>query len=179
MQELRKISIDNFEVRKVTEDNFIGEISGYAIVFNQPSEDMGFIEYVDSHALDNTDLSDVLALFNHDFGEVIGRTPNTLNLKIDKKGLLFNLKLADTTTSRDVYENIKAGNLKGLSFGFTVSQDDWKDNGKTRIIKDIDRLFEISVVAIPAYSETELSVTRSLKKNDSTKQKLLLELDLY
>ena len=43
---------------------FIGQIAGYAIVFNKPSvPNAPFIEYIAPTALDNVDLSDVLALY--------------------------------------------------------------------------------------------------------------------
>ncbi|MFZ2381576.1 MAG: HK97 family phage prohead protease, partial [Leuconostoc falkenbergense] len=47
-------------------------LSGYAILFNSPSENMGFIETVDPNALDDVDLSNVFALYNHDFNNVLG-----------------------------------------------------------------------------------------------------------
>lgn len=74
---------------------FIGQIAGYAIVFNKPSvPNAPFIEYIAPTALDNVDLSDVLALYNHDYANVLGRVDaGTLKLSIDKVGLHFVLEI--------------------------------------------------------------------------------------
>ncbi|WP_251926515.1 HK97 family phage prohead protease [Leuconostoc mesenteroides] len=182
-KETRTFDIKGLEVRDATSDDFIGQISGYAVVFNEPSENLGgFIEYVNPDAFDNVNLSDVVALYDHNFANVLGRTSaNTLKLDIDKKGLHFILDIPNTTLGNDVYTNIRAGNLKGMSFGFTVNSDEWgKDTDDTpkRTINSIGSLYEVSVVTMPAYQETTVAVTRALK-NDAYKQKMLAILKLY
>ena len=147
---------------------FIGQIAGYAIVFNKPSmPNAPFIEYISSSALNNVDLSDVLALYNHDYANVLGRVDaGTLKLSIDKVGLHFVLDMPDTTVGHDVYNNIKAGNLKGMSFGFYVADggDSWQQGADSpiRIINQLQTLSEISVVSRPAYDDTSVQVTRSM-----------------
>ena len=48
------------------------KLSGYAVVFNSPSKDLGgFKEVVDPHAFDHVDLSDVYMVSNHDFSQVL------------------------------------------------------------------------------------------------------------
>ncbi|MBZ1526301.1 HK97 family phage prohead protease [Leuconostoc mesenteroides] len=182
-KETRTFDIKGLEVRDATSDDFIGQISGYAVVFNEPSENLGgFIEYVNPDAFDNVNLSDVVALYDHNFANVLGRTSaNTLKLDIDKKGLHFILDIPNTTLGNDVYTNIRAGNLKGMSFGFTVDSDEWgKETGGTpkRTIQSVGALYEVSVVTMPAYQETTVAVTRALK-NDAYKQKMLAVLKLY
>ena len=147
---------------------FIGQIAGYAIVFNKPSvPNAPFIEYIAPTALNNVDLSDVLALYNHDYANVLGRVDaGTLKLSIDKVGLHFVLDMPDTTVGHDVYNNIKAGNLKGMSFGFYVADggDSWQQGADSpiRIINQLQTLSEISVVSRPAYDDTSVQVTRSM-----------------
>ena len=182
-KEVRTFDIKGLEVRDTAGDDFIGQISGYAVVFNEPSENLGgFIEYVNPDAFDNVNLSDVVALYDHNFANVLGRTSaNTLKLNIDKKGLHFILDIPNTTLGNDVYTNIRAGNLKGMSFGFTVDSDEWgKETDVTpkRTIQSVGALYEVSVVTMPAYQETTVAVTRALK-NDAYKQKMLAILKLY
>ena len=149
---------------------FIGQIAGYAIVFNKPSvPNAPFIEYIAPTALNNVDLSDVLALYNHDYANVLGRVDaGTLKLSIDNVGLHFVLDMPDTTVGHDVYNNIKAGNLKGMSFGFSVADggDSWKQGASKpiRTINQLQTLGEISVVSKPAYDDTSINVTRSIKQ---------------
>ena len=168
--EYRYFDSTELETRSPTNTGFIGQIAGYAIKFNTPSTAMApFIEYIAPIALDNVDLSDVLALYNHDYANVLGRVDaGTLKLSIDKVGLHFVLDMPDTTVGHDVYNNIKAGNLKGMSFGFSVADggDSWQQgvSKPIRTINQLQTLGEISVVSKPAYDDTSINVTRSIKQ---------------
>lgn len=158
---------DDLEIRQAQTDGSIGQVAGYAIEFNKPSTAAGpFTEYILPGALDDVDLSKVLALYDHDYANVLGRVDaDTLVLKIDKVGLHFEMNLPDTTLGRDVYNNVKLGNLKSMSFGFVVAKggDSWERGEKPiRKINRIEKLKEISVVSIPAYDDTSIQVTRSL-----------------
>lgn len=143
------------------------EISGYAIVFNQPSEDLGFIEYITPNALDKVDLKQLLLLYGHDFNNILARADSgTLTTKVDEKGLFFNAKIPNTTLGTDVYNNIENGNIKGASFRFDVAEDgdEWKtdENGQLiHTVTKISNLPEISLTPYPAYSETSVQIERS------------------
>lgn len=166
--EYRFFSSVELETRSPTSSQFIGQISGYAIKFDTPSTAIPqFVESVSSKALDNVDLSDVLALYNHDYANILGRVKSgTLSLKIDNIGLFFTLDMPDTSISHDVYNNVKAGNLRGMSFGFVIAKngDSWSQISGTpvRTIEKLESLSEISVVSRPAYEDTSVQVTRSL-----------------
>ena len=106
---------------------------------------------------------------SHDYANVLGRVDaGTLKLSIDNIGLHFVLDMPDTTVGHDVYNNIKAGNLKGMSFGFVVADggDSWKQGASKpiRTINQLQTLGEISVVSKPAYDDTSINVTRSIKQ---------------
>lgn len=142
-------------------------LSGYAIVFNSPSENMGFIETVDSHALDDVDLSNVFALYNHDFNNVLGKTGKgkNLSLAIDEKGLSFNLELLPS--DEHIFELVQQGIINKMSFGFIVDSDEWQDSTH-RTIKHIKQLQEISLVPVPAYQGTDITAKRGLNMADTT-----------
>lgn len=185
--EYRAIELDNAELRQSQQAGFIGEVAGYAIIWDTPSTNLPFTEVIQSGALDGVDTSKTLALFNHDFANVLGRVDaGTLKLNADKKGLHFVLQIPDTTLGHDVYTQIKNGNLKGLSFRFTVAPngEHWKNiNGTaTRVISKIATMREISIVSIPAYDDTSVEVTRSFKEFTEAqiiKQKMLIALETY
>lgn len=156
-------------------------VEGYAIRFNSWSENLGgFKESIDKRALDNTSLDDVRALIDHDSSQVIGRSSNdTLKLNVDDEGLRFSLTLPNTTYARDLYENIRVGNVDNCSFGFTIPKGgdvieyDKKENIRKRVVKVIDRLAEISVVSFPAYRDTDVSVAkRSIEQQDKIDERL-------
>ncbi|CAK1252006.1 HK97 family phage prohead protease [Fructobacillus fructosus] len=182
-KEIRNLSLSEVQFRNSDNQNFVGIISGYAVVFNKASQNLGgFVEYIEPNAFDGVDMSDVVALYDHDFANVLGRTSaDTLKLTIDEQGLYFELNIPDTTVGRDVYTNIRAGNLQGMSFGFTVVSDSWKNGSDGVAIRQVDsigQLFEVSVVTMPAYQDTNVEAIRSLRMV-ADKQKMLLLLDVY
>lgn len=153
-----------FEVRDL--DGGGHEISGYAIVFNQPSEDMGFIEYITPGALDQVSLKQLLLLYGHDFNNILARADSgTLTTKVDDKGLFFDAKIPNTTLGNDVYTNIANGNIKGASFRFDIAEggDEWSDEGDQLIhtVTQVSNMPEISLTPYPAYTETSVQIERS------------------
>ncbi|WP_293948960.1 HK97 family phage prohead protease [uncultured Weissella sp.] len=185
--EYRAVDLDSSELRSGKADDSIGQIAGYAIVWDTPSTNLPFTEVIKAGALDGVDLSSVLALYNHDFANVLGRVDaGTLKLAVDDHGLHFVLDIPDTTLGHDVYTNIKNGNLKGLSFRFTIANggEAWKQiNGQpTRVISKIATMREISLVSVPAYDDTSVEVTRSFKEFTEAqhyKDKVLATLPTY
>ena len=147
-------------------------ISGYAIVFNSESEDLGgFKEVIDVRALDGVDLSDVYFYSQHKSTDILGNTKSgTLSLRTTDVGLHFTAQLPNTSLGNDTYELIKRGDLKSLSFGFQVGKDKW-DTTKSpqiRTVTQIKNLEEISVVSRPAYTATMVS-TRARNMVENTK----------
>ncbi|MCG0585797.1 phage major capsid protein [Lactiplantibacillus plantarum] len=137
-------------------------------------------------ALDGVDLSNVLMLNNHDYTQVLASAKaGTLTLETDDKGLHFTAQLPNTSFANDVYEEVQSGNVDSCSFGFDSDDDtdEWtKDDGGniTRTINQVKSLFDVSVVAVPAYDDTNVQVdTRSYEKfinqekDDNMKQTII------
>ena len=159
----------SFKTRDVQDNdgNVQHVISGTAVVFNQPSSPMPFVEVISDQAFNGVDLSDVKLLYSHDFGNILARTDaGTLQLDLNSNGLDFTATLPDTQLGHDVYIDILNGNLKGMSFGFTIEDDSWSvENGvQVHTINQIGVIAEISITSLPAYTETSLMVQRSLDK---------------
>ncbi|MCT3301780.1 hypothetical protein C6Y12_04960 [Lactiplantibacillus pentosus] len=158
-----------FKTRDVQDDqgNTQHVISGTAVVFNQQSSPMPFVEVISDQAFNGVDLSDVKLLYSHNFGNILARTDaGTLQLDLNSNGLDFTATLPDTQLGHDVYTDILNGNLKGMSFGFTIDDDSWSvENGvQVHTINQIGVIAEISITSLPAYTETSLMVQRSLDK---------------
>lgn len=160
------VNLSNLTTRSLDDGSM--QITGYGLLFNQASQPMPFIEYFDKDALDGLDLSNVLLLRSHDFNNILARADSkTLTVKVDDKGLYFSAILPDTTIGRDTYTDIQAGNLKGCSVGFKIASDDWSKNSNGQSIHEIHKLkslTEISIVSLPAYTQTSVEVERSLEK---------------
>lgn len=155
-------------------------VEGYAIVFDEPT-DLGYIEVIDRGALDNCDMSDVCLKYNHeDTYLIMARTRNkSLQLEVDDRGLKITAELIDTLSNRDVYKSIKAGLLDKMSFAFIVSDANWDtiDGQDIRHITGIAKLFDVSVVDVPAYSQTEIYARSkdAVEKEQEEYHKLVLE----
>ena len=105
----------------------------------------------------------ILALYNHDFNNVLARKDVNMKLVEDDKGLYFEIELPDTTQGNDLYELIDKGIVNQCSFSGYVRKNLWsEDNGGNvlREILEID-LIEITITPIPAYEVTEAEVKRS------------------
>ncbi len=162
---------ENIEVRKATNSDYIGQLVGVAISFNQKSQMLdNFIEIIDSHSLDSIDLSDsdIVMLNGHNYENPVGRNTKNLHLQLKSDGLHFILDLIDSQESRDLLENVKNGIVSGCSFGFTVEADEW--NGNIRTVTKINKLYELSAVVAPAYKTTTLLQTRSLEMSEKTEE---------
>ena len=156
-------------------------VEGYAMLYDQPSVPMPFVEYIDRGALDNVDLSKVLLLYGHDLNSVLARSDaENLQLRVDDKGLWFRATLPDTTLGRDTYTNVDNGNLKGCSVGFKIGDDKWlqgNDGNVIHHIRSFDQLIEISITPIPAYTETSVDVQRSLEAFMKGENKVEIDYD--
>lgn len=166
----KETRFSSIETRSDGENNKM-IVEGYAIVFDEETligdEDRGFIEAIDRNALAETNMKDVPFKYNHnDVTLILARTRNgSLSLEVDDKGLKIRAELIDTTSNVDIYKSIVAGLLDKMSFAFTVKSQSWDRSGKVpkRTITAIDRLFDVSVVDLPAYDQTSIQASsRSL-----------------
>ncbi|MBO3091678.1 phage major capsid protein [Schleiferilactobacillus harbinensis] len=154
------------------------KISGTAAVFNQPSVKGDFTEYISPNALNGVDLSQVLLLYSHDFSNILARADSgTLTTSVQQDGLHFSATLPNTQLGHDTFTNIQNGNIKGMSFGFTIADggDSWSvdASGNTiHLINQIDQVFELSLTPIPAYTETSVQVQRDLAQFLSSKKEV-------
>ena len=144
-------------------------LEGYAIVFNEETligdSKRGFREMIMPSALTNISMKDVPLKYNHmDNFLVIARTKNgSLKLKVDDKGLKIRAELLDTQTNKDIYKMVQNGLLDKMSFAFTVASQEWDRSGDIplRKITSIERLYDVSIVDLPAYEGTSI-YSRSL-----------------
>jgi HK97 family phage prohead protease len=149
-------------------------IAGYAAVFNSPTDICGlWTEVVEAGAFTETLSSgrDVLALYSHELERLLGReSAGTLRLSEDDKGLAVEIDLPDTSDGRDVGVLVQRGDLKGMSFGFCVTKQEWDETvtPPTRTIKAVD-LYEVTITADPAYEDTEIGM-RSLEEARSARK---------
>lgn len=149
---------------RATEDKESRTVEGYAAVFNSDSELIygSFIERISPGAFADVLNDDAVALFNHDPNLILARNKVNMTLKQDDKGLLYRFDAPNTTAGNDLLENLRNGNVKTSSFGFTIAEEKWtysEDRSKPsiRTITKIKRLYDVSPVTYPAYPDTSVA----------------------
>ena len=175
-QEVRTNSVD-FEVRAEGDGM---TFTGYASVFNSPSEDLGgFVEYVAPGAFKRSlqSRNEVKLLWNHDSGEPLASLRGgTMQLVEDERGLKVTAQLPQTSRGRDVAELLRTNVINEMSFGFNVIKDSWSRDGQTRTLESV-RLFEVSVVSFGAYKATTAQVRSAQTINPDQLADALLRLE--
>jgi HK97 family phage prohead protease len=137
-------------------------VEGYAAVFESPTvlyefDGVQYKETIERSAFDSADLRDVILNYNHD-GKVVARTRNkTLQLAVDDRGLFVRARLDGTEEGRRMFEEIQGGYLDKMSFAFSIAEEEFDKQSRTRSIKKIQRLYDVSVVSLPAYDDTSIS----------------------
>ncbi|MCT1193912.1 HK97 family phage prohead protease [Lactococcus lactis] len=182
-KETRVFNISQLSTRAEGEEKAVA-IEGYAAVFNSKTSIGGwFDEVIEPGAFSRSlsDNGDIRALFNHNWDNVLGRTKSqTLELREDEKGLNFKVELPDTSVARDLTISMERGDINQCSFGFFITDEGWNYNVEPalRTIKEVE-LFEISIVSIPAYDDTEASLVRSkeIGKSIEARTKLIKQID--
>lgn len=167
---------NNLEIRAISNDVQVDSrnITGYAVVFESNSEDLGFIERIMRGAItdDTIKKSDVFCLLNHDSTKVLARSKygeGSLKLELDERGLKYSFTAPNTDLGEELLEHLQRGEIDSSSFAFTVSLDEGSEKWYTvegvqhRDIYRIEALYDVSAVYQPAYQETTVS-KRTLDK---------------
>ena len=146
-----------------------GKLRGHAAVFDSDSLDLGgFIERIAPGAFKRS-LDEakggrgmIHAFWSHDPAAPLGSVKSgKLSLSEDARGLAFELSPKRLTPAQ--LDAVTDGDMR-MSFGFRTREDKWekRDGKNVRTLLDVD-LFEISLVASPAYPDTTVAL-RSLEQ---------------
>lgn len=157
----------SFEIR--AEESERGKIiTGRPIVYNSRT-DMGmYDEVIEPGALDQTDLTDVRFLVNHDTSRIpLARsrrnTPNsTMQLWTDAEGMMIRvlLDVENNSEARSLYSAVERGDITGMSFMFGIDDEEWEGLDSERPLRRLRKLstvVEVSACTFPAYEDTEIN----------------------
>lgn len=98
-----------------------------------------YYEKIDRNALEGADISDVIMQYDHQ-GKVLARLSNgTLGIEPTEKGLFIYADLSKSQEARELYEEIKNGLVTKMSWAFTVADEEYDKETRTRIIKRIKK----------------------------------------
>lgn len=108
---------------------------------------------------------DVPYVVNH-AGLPLARTAaKTLDLREDPRGLYVYARAAPTSVANDLALAMRAGNVRQMSFAFSIAEDiiteHTRDDGVTeyeRTVVKVRTLYDVSAVTAPAYPQTDAAV---------------------
>ena len=172
----------NIEFRATEDENGDKFIEGIAAPYESRSKlimEMGEIFYETISIGAFRDVleakPDVYLTFNHSRDMAIARTVNgSLSLTEDDEGLKFRAKVPNVSYANDVYELVKNGTYFENSFAFAVDNEGfrWEETDEgvpLRIITNIRKLVDVSIVLNGAYADTEVAA-RELKEHRDSKE---------
>lgn len=161
MKETKEIRVITGTVPEIRMEGEAKKIVGYAVEWERSSKPiMGmFTEKFRKGAFSRSLVNpDVYAAWQHDVRDTIGRTPNTLKLFEDDIGLRY--EIDPPSWAERFIESIERGDVKGSSFIFRATKDEWDDSDpemSMRTVIDAD-LMEVSPVTNPAYPTSSAGV---------------------
>ena len=162
---MKEVRVTEIRANEPAADGEALILSGRPVVYGTPTRindiSGSYIEIIERGALDGADLHDVRLLVGHDASKIpLARTPKTMSLQVDAEGLTIRATLPDTEAGKAAYEAVKRGDLRGMSYAFTVPEggDSYDPKTNTRTIKKITKVLECSLTAFPAYESTTVSV---------------------
>lgn len=159
-------------------------IEGHPAVYNQKTQiGCWFYEVIERGAFDGADMTDVPLLVNHDMKQLpVARSRrnngnSTMQLSLDNKGLAIRatLDVDNNAEAKRLYSAVSRGDVNGMSFAFRVDKEEWEDldsDMPTRRIKEISKVFEVSAVIWPAYTDTDIHARAGSGELDSAQRAL-------
>lgn len=181
MKELEKRDF-SFDVLAEQDEERGSRLTGRPIVYNSRTDLGLFDEVIEGGALAQTDLRDVRFLVNHDLSKIpLARSRrnngnSTMQLRPDERGMEIDV-LLDTENNADaraLYSAVSRGDISGMSFMFSVDDEEWEDlesEHPTRHIRKIGTVVEVSAVTFPAYDSTDIQA-RSLQALENARTAL-------
>ena len=136
-------------------------VEGYAARFEPyvlfEDEDGPIYERFERGCFDGCDMSDIIMQLNHQ-GTVMARQSNgSLIVEVDENGLFTAADLSRTEAARNLYEEISAGMITKMSWGFFVGDYTFDRESRTIVHRSVKKIFDVSAVSIPANQNTEIN----------------------
>ena len=179
----KEIRAFDFDVRAENNEEHGNVITGIPIVYGQRTDLGWHDEIIEEGALSETDLRDVRFLVNHNVDMIpLARSRNnnansTMQMSVDESGMAIRVDLdtENNADARSLYSAVERGDISGMSFLFTVDKDSWDDmesEHPTRHIRSIGKVFEVSAVTFPAYSQTSITARGLSEALEGAKESL-------
>lgn len=168
-------------------------VEGYATTFDKPYlmaeiDGIQYFEVIERNALDEADMTDVIMQYDHK-GKVLARTSNrTLIVCADNVGIKIAADLSKSKAAKELHEEIQNELVTKMSWCFTVGEESYNRETRTRTITKVKKVYDVSAVSIPASADTEIMArsfaegaaairTQELRERKKMKLQLLLKME--
>ena len=152
--------ISNFKLKQADDESTELIIEGYANTTSKDrSGDVVLKDAWENGGLKNFKKNPIILAF-HDRSKPIGKA---IGYDITDKGLYISAQISKA--AGNVYNLVKEGILKTFSVSIAIKDAEYDKKSDTFIIKAVD-LLEVSVVSIPANTNSVFSVKKSLDNED-------------
>lgn len=99
-------------------------------------------------------MSDIIMQYDHQ-GRVLARKSNgSLIVEPNDEGLFICADLSKSDASRSLFEDIETELVTRMSWAFTVAEDSYDRETRTRTILRVKKVYDVSAVSIPANEDT-------------------------
>ena len=103
------------------------------------------------------------------------KTNQTLIVEPNDNGLFICADLSKSNASKELYEEISTGLVTRMSWAFTVLDEEYNRDTRTRTIKKVKKVYDVSAVSIPANQDTEISARSYLNGVIEVEKQEMLE----
>ena len=183
MKNEREVRFLPMEIRAEENEEQGAVIEGYPIVFGQETDLGEWREVIDPASVTEKNLRDVALMVGHDFGMIPlahSRRNNgsgTMQLTPDENGVKMRamLDVENNPKAAEAYSAIKRGDMTGMSFAFVVNEERWEDvdtEKPLRRITGMSDIYEVSLVAFPAYKGTSVQAASEGQALESVRASL-------
>ena len=178
------------ETKRIDSDYYVeGYAARYEPYVLYEDTDGPIYERFEPSCFAGCDMSDIIMQLNHQ-GTVMARQSNgSLIVEPDDVGLFTAADLGRTEAARRLYEEISAGMITKMSWGFILGDYEYDKDTRTIVHHSVKKIFDVSAVSIPANGNTEINArswadgvidlaARSEAELDERRRRLRLKIQL-
>lgn len=155
-------NMQTLETKNENEKDYL--VKGYAMKYNPyllyEDEDGEVFEEFRKEAFKDTDMSDVILLYDHQ-GKVYARNTNdTLKVGFDDVGMWIEADLSSNERTKSLYEDIQSGLITKMSWSFKTGEYHFDKQSRTIVHDSVKKVYDVSAVGIPANNDTNINARK-------------------
>lgn len=153
-------SFEEYNLSDTPEDDLI--VRGCPVVFDTPTclfecDGIKYYELIARGAFDGADMSDFIFNVNHELTPYARSKNGSLTYSIGDRFEIEAKLDKNDERHKQLYSDIKSRRIDKMSFSFTIAEQSYDHDTRTRKILRVKKLYDVSAVTFPAYEQTSIS----------------------